>query len=79
MISQFMPMITTLLEQAIRRVTVKVMWKEGSAEKDFKLVQYVTHPSEGPLKLLQEAAAMEDLSGGLLKGIGKPKDSSRDK
>ncbi len=62
MMSSFMPTLTALLEQAIRRVTVKVLWKEGSAQKDFELVQYVTHPSSGPLKLLQDAAAMGALS-----------------
>lgn len=54
MISAVMPMITGLLEQAIRRVTVRVRWTEGNLQKDFELIQYVTHPSQGPLKLMQQ-------------------------
>ncbi|MBN2716188.1 MAG: prepilin-type N-terminal cleavage/methylation domain-containing protein [Deltaproteobacteria bacterium] len=61
MISTLMPMVTDLLEQAIRRVTVKVTWKEGVVEKDFELTQYVTHPSQGPLKLMQEMNTAEDV------------------
>ena len=61
MISSLMPMVTGLLEQAIRRVTVKVVWKEGITEKDFELMQYVTHPSQGPLKLMQEMNTAEDV------------------
>ncbi|MBN2802874.1 MAG: prepilin-type N-terminal cleavage/methylation domain-containing protein [Deltaproteobacteria bacterium] len=70
MISEFMPTITSLLEQAIRRVTVKVMWKEGIHEKDFTLVQYVTNPTEGPLKLLQDAATIDALTQGLQSQTG---------
>lgn len=66
MISSFMPMVTELLEQAIRRVTVKVTWKEGIVEKEFELVQYVTHPTQGPLKLMQEAAAIEELQNQMM-------------
>ncbi|MBN2524829.1 MAG: prepilin-type N-terminal cleavage/methylation domain-containing protein [Deltaproteobacteria bacterium] len=61
MLSSLMPMITGLLEQAIRRVTVKVTWKEGVAEKEFQLMQYVTHPSQGPLKLMQEMNTADDI------------------
>ncbi|MBN2343874.1 MAG: prepilin-type N-terminal cleavage/methylation domain-containing protein [Deltaproteobacteria bacterium] len=61
MLTSLMPMVTDLLEQAIRRVTVKVTWKEGIEEKDFQLVQYVTHPSQGPLKLMQEANTVDDV------------------
>jgi general secretion pathway protein I len=61
MISSLMPMITGLLEQAIRRVTIKVSWQEGTVEKDFELMQYVTHPSQGPLKLMQEMNTVDDV------------------
>ena len=62
-------MVSELLEQAIRKVTVRVSWKEGIATKDFVLVQYVTHPSQGPLKLMQEASAAEDLQSTLQNAI----------
>jgi general secretion pathway protein I len=38
------PSLKPMLETSIRRVTVKVKWKEGSTQKDFSIVQYVTNP-----------------------------------
>ena len=61
MISTMMPMITGLLEQAIRRVTVKVTWKEGVVDKNFEIIQYVTHPTQGPLKLMQEMNTADEV------------------
>jgi general secretion pathway protein I len=61
MISSLMPMITGLLEHAIRRVTIRVRWQEGTVQKDFELMQYVTHPSQGPLKLMQEMNTATDV------------------
>jgi len=43
------PSLKPLLEAAIRRVTVVVKWKEGLADRDFTLVQYITNPSRAGL------------------------------
>jgi general secretion pathway protein I len=43
------PSLKPLLESAIRRVTVVVRWKEGAADRDFTLVQYITNPSRAGL------------------------------
>jgi general secretion pathway protein I len=43
------PSLKPLLELAIRRVTVEVKWKEGSAERSFLLQQYITNPSRAGL------------------------------
>jgi prepilin-type N-terminal cleavage/methylation domain-containing protein len=48
------PSLKPLLEGAIRRVTVRVAWQEGSREFSFDLVQYVTNPGQ----TLQSGAAM---------------------
>jgi prepilin-type N-terminal cleavage/methylation domain-containing protein len=73
MASSFLPMITGLLEEAIRRVTVTVEWREGSRERKFEIVQYVTHPTQGPLELMQQSLLMQQtaeeaelLGGGVL-------------
>ncbi|HLK38127.1 MAG TPA: prepilin-type N-terminal cleavage/methylation domain-containing protein, partial [Polyangiaceae bacterium] len=38
------PSLKPLLETAIRRVTVTVRWKEGVADREFTLMQYLTNP-----------------------------------
>ncbi|MCA9598572.1 MAG: prepilin-type N-terminal cleavage/methylation domain-containing protein [Myxococcales bacterium] len=43
------PDLKPMLEASIRKVTVKVLWKEGSKERSFDLVQYVTNPQQGGL------------------------------
>ncbi len=41
------PTLKPMLEASIRRVTVDVTWKEGTAERKFELVQFVTDPQQG--------------------------------
>jgi general secretion pathway protein I len=43
------PDLKPMLEASIRKVTVSVKWKEGSKERNFDLVQYVTNPQQGGL------------------------------
>jgi hypothetical protein len=59
MISAFLPTVTGMLQQAIRRVTVTVEWEvaKGETEK-LDVVQYVVHPTQGPLQLLQQVNAV---------------------
>jgi general secretion pathway protein I len=55
------PTLKPLLETAIRRITVVVRWKEGSIDRDFTLMQYVTNPSRaGLLAGLSDAGAFGD-------------------
>ena len=58
------PGLKPVLEAAIRRITVVVRWKEGVADRDFTLVQYVTNPSRAGL-----LAAMADAGGGAEGGL----------
>ena len=62
MLGPFLPIITGLLEQAIRRVTVVVEWKQGSRQKELEIVQYVVHPTQGPLQLMQQINTMDEMS-----------------
>jgi len=43
------PQLKPMLEASIRKVTVKVHWKEGKRDREFELVQYVTNPMQGGL------------------------------
>lgn len=43
------PDLKLMLEASIRKVTVKVKWREGRRDRDFSVVQYVTDPREGSL------------------------------
>jgi hypothetical protein len=70
MISAFLPTVTDLLEQAIRRVTVTVEWELSSGDKrDLSVVQFVVHPTQGPLQLLQQASATDQMAEQL--GLGE--------
>ena len=61
MISSLLPTVTGMLQQAIRRVTVTVEWEIASGDKrDTSLVQYVVHPTQGPLQLLQNVNAASE-------------------
>lgn len=56
------PSLKPVLEAAIRRVNVVIRWKEGTQDRSFTLVQYVTNPSRSGL-----LASMAD-SGAFLEG-----------
>jgi general secretion pathway protein I len=43
------PSLKPMLEASIRRVTVKVMWKEGRSARDLEVTQFLTRPQEGQL------------------------------
>jgi general secretion pathway protein I len=45
--SMVYPDLKPMLEASIRKLTVEVTWKEGSQEKKFVVVQYVTNPMQG--------------------------------
>jgi prepilin-type N-terminal cleavage/methylation domain-containing protein len=62
MLSSFVPMLSEMLKQAIRRVTVTVEWEQRSRTKQFQIAQYLTHPTQGPLALMQSAAAAGEVA-----------------
>lgn len=41
------PALKPMLEASIRKVTLKVEWREGMAKRDLELLQWVTNPSKG--------------------------------
>ena len=63
------PSLKPMLEASIRRVTVKVMWKEGLRARDLQVTQFLTRPQEGMLGtseqvgLDQTVNAMQGLMG----------------
>lgn len=51
------PQLKAMLEASIRKVTVRVVWMEGSTERDFRVTQYITNPQQGGFLAEDEAAA----------------------
>jgi general secretion pathway protein I len=43
------PQLKGMLEASIRKVTVQVVWKDGSTDRDLTVVQYLTNPQQGGL------------------------------
>jgi general secretion pathway protein I len=43
------PSLKPMLEASIRRVTVKVSWKEGTRPRELEVTQFLTRPQEGQL------------------------------
>jgi len=43
------PSLKPMLEASIRRVTVKVSWREGERPKELEVTQFLTRPQEGQL------------------------------
>jgi general secretion pathway protein I len=41
------PSLKAMLESSIRKITVRVVWKEGPFERDLTVTQYVTNPQQG--------------------------------
>jgi general secretion pathway protein I len=53
------PSLKPMLEASIRKITLKVKWKEGVNERDITITQYVTDPQKAQLTA----------DGGLLSGL----------
>ena len=60
MMGAVLPMVSGLLQEALRRITITVEWQQGSKERKFVLSQFVVHPTQGPLELMHKASAMQD-------------------
>ena len=54
-LSSFMPLISDMLSEGIRRVTVTVTWEQGARSPEFVLSQHIVHPTEGSLGLMNAA------------------------
>jgi general secretion pathway protein I len=60
------PQLKAMLEASIRKVTVKVLWSEGSVERDLSVTQYLTNPQQGGFLAEDESMGGE----GGLSGLG---------
>ncbi|HET9953079.1 MAG TPA: prepilin-type N-terminal cleavage/methylation domain-containing protein [Polyangiaceae bacterium] len=50
LMSMAYPSLKPMLEASIRKVTVRVHWKEGKVDREFSVTQYVTDPQQGGLE-----------------------------
>lgn len=69
------PQLKAMLEASIRKVTVKVVWMEGSIERDLSVTQYITNPQQGGFLAEDESAVagaggVGGVSGGSRSGAG---------
>jgi hypothetical protein len=63
-ISSFLPLLSDMLSEGIRRVTVTVKWQQGAKEREFSLSQHIVHPTQGSLALMNAAiVADQDTDG----------------
>jgi general secretion pathway protein I len=58
------PNLKAMLEASIRKVTVKVVWSEGSIERDISVTQYLTNPQQGGFLAVDESQAAAGAGGG---------------
>ncbi len=63
-VETFAPMLSDILAEGVRRVTVTVKWKQGNREPEYTLSQFIVHPTEGSLGLLNDAMTAEDALSG---------------
>ncbi|HYP88944.1 MAG TPA: prepilin-type N-terminal cleavage/methylation domain-containing protein [Polyangiaceae bacterium] len=70
------PSLKPMLEASIRRVTVKISWKEGNRPRDMEVTQFLTRPQEGMLGTADQvglgaiAGALEGQQPGATTGTG---------
>jgi len=63
-VEAFAPMLSDILSEGVRRVTVTVRWKQGNREPEYTLSQFIVHPTEGSLGLLNAAMTADDALAG---------------
>jgi len=61
------PTLKPMLEASIRKITVKVKWKEGIKKQELSAIQYVTRPMRGDA-ITAAAAASAGVGAGALPG-----------
>lgn len=70
--SMVYPQLKGMLEASIRKVTVQVLWSEGSLERDLSVTQYVTNPQQGGLLAVDETQNPEESAGDTPGAAGAP-------
>ena len=58
------PQLKAMLEASIRKVTVRVVWMEGSTERELAVTQYITNPQQGGFFAEDESMAGAGGGGG---------------
>jgi hypothetical protein len=58
LLGSFMPLLSDMLGEGIRRVSVTVKWQQGSSEKELTLSQFIVHPTEESTELFNAALLM---------------------
>jgi general secretion pathway protein I len=68
------PSLKPMLEASIRRVTVKVTWREGERPKELEVTQFLTRPQEGQLGTADMLGIpqLNEALGSALGGTGTP-------
>jgi hypothetical protein len=64
------PTLKPMLEASIRRVTVKVMWKEGQRDRELEATQFLTRPQEGELATAEQIGLDQLQNNPALNGLG---------
>jgi general secretion pathway protein I len=64
------PTLKPMLEASIRRVTVKVMWKEGQRDRELEATQFLTRPQEGELATAEQIGLDQLQNNPTLTGAG---------
>jgi general secretion pathway protein I len=60
------PSLKPMLEASIRRVTVKVTWREGSRKRELEATQFLTRPEDGALATADQVGLGAAAAGGAL-------------
>ncbi len=72
------PSLKPMLEASIRRVTVKVTWREGQKQRELEATQFLTRPQEGQLADAEQLGLDQLGSGsGTTPGSGSPGSGTR--
>ncbi|HVZ33263.1 MAG TPA: type II secretion system protein [Polyangiaceae bacterium] len=58
------PQLKGMLEASIRKVTVQVIWLEGSIERNISVTQYLTNPQQGGLMAVDDSGNPVNGAGG---------------
>ncbi len=68
--SMVYPQLKGMLEASIRKVTVQVLWKDGSTDRDLTVVQYLTNPQQGGLLAVDEGMGGSGGAAGVGSSMG---------
>jgi general secretion pathway protein I len=66
------PQLKAMLEASIRKVTVRVVWSEGSVEREVSVTQYITSPQQGGFMAEEESSEISGAGAGGQGGLTPP-------